>query len=321
MAFHQSQYPSYPHQTALEDICKYHNPFDPNSSNCIRGPQCHFYHLTLSEFQEIIQSSFNKSGLKKLARDYDKSDNIKCTHLVYKRVLDIDPNNPASHYGYAKSLSNLNQIDQAQKHYLQARQLKPNDDRPHSHYAHFLHSKLKDYHGANTYYLTALKYNNRNPHTHCNYAKLLEEKENPDLVNAEYHYKECLRLDPYQGYGLYNIGVFYHRHKGNLLESKTYFDRLINMVGHHEIKKWWYFYDYAMLLKDMGTSINPSYYKEAIKKLNTALFNTCDDDDINRSLICFQLGWIYDAQQNIASAKFHYGKASELNSRYKQCYQ
>ena len=313
MAYNRSQYQSYYNHSQkkyLEDVCKYYDSFQRNSKNCIRGQGCDFHHLSSNELTQIIQSSFNKQTLRKIAFDYEKNGLFRCSSIAFQRLLELDKSVSSTYYGYAKALAGLGEFDEAKIHYLKAIDIQ-SDHRSHSQYAYFLHTKLKDYQQAKTHFITALEYDAKNAHVHGNYAQLLEEGNN--LNEAEYHYLECLRIDSVNRSGLYHAALFYHKKKKDYKESKKYFDRLIQLEEYHEIKKWFEYCDYGLLLKDMGL------HNEALNNLNTALMNCFDDRD--KSHIYYEIGRIHDDQKNTKSAKFHYEKACKLNSnKYEKHY-
>ena len=303
MSYQQQQY--YQNQRiSLYDVCKYWNPWQHNS--CIRGNGCRFHHLSSNEFEQLIYSSYDKQSLRKLAWEFDKAENYKCSNTVFSRLLDLKPNHSANNFGYAQSLSGLGDYQSAQKYFIKAIDIAPNDYRAHSLYANFLHSKLNDTQKAKGYYAKALQLDNNNSHTHCNYGKLLEDFN--ELDDAEYHYKKGLELEKNNRSGLYRIALFYHYKRGDLNKAKKYFDRLISLMETQEIKQWFDYFQYGLLLRNM------KYFKDALQNFNIALLNCFND--LDKADICYEIGRVYDENiGNIDNARFHFNKAQQLNGK------
>eukprot|EP01084_Bolivina_argentea_P076962 139504_1 len=137
---------SYSSKTGLDafSTCKYYDPLTNNSNSCMRGNQCHFKHLTVPQFESFC---YNQSPhtLREIAFCYQSAENFSCSNYVFNKLIEIDPKHAVNNFGFAQSFEGLKNYKSSETYYLHALSLSPNDDRCHSLYAQFLHTKLNDY--------------------------------------------------------------------------------------------------------------------------------------------------------------------------------
>ena len=296
---------SYPFQTALGRICKYHDPINNDSSGCKRAIHCNYKHLTSSELFQFLGDKSAKMLLD-IAFIYFNADNYHCAMHVFKDLMTSDNRKPAVNFGLAQCYEGIGDYKNAKKFYLKAINTSPRDDRCHSLYAAFLHSKLGDLSSAATYFNNALRLNKTNPYSHCNFGCLLEAKH--DFEGALFHWNECLRLDASHRKALHHLALFHHKKSRDLnhLEvSKQYFDEWMALISQNYMKHWHDYFEYALLLKDM------KLWDEAIMELNIA-FNATENDQ-QRADVLFEIGRVHDHRGDIPTARSCFQSARDYN--------
>ncbi len=109
----------------------------------------------------------------------------------YLEALSINPDNATFHYNYANLLSKLNRNEEAEKHYLEALRINPDNAKFHNNYASLL-SNLNRNEEAEKYYLEGLKINPNDAWIRTAYADFLQEIMRID--EAIIAYRKALKL-------------------------------------------------------------------------------------------------------------------------------
>eukprot|EP01084_Bolivina_argentea_P134737 237560_1 len=295
------------------DICRFYNPFNTNKDNsCMRSTACSFKHLTLEQFKQFINNQ-NPKQLRELGFYFHSHDNHQCSNYAFAQLIRSEANHAVNNFGYAQSFEALNDIKNAEHYYQNALNLAPNDNRCHSLYGRFIHTKKRNFDVAQNYFTTALKLDNSNPFTHCNYGKLLEDIGHLD--EAEYHYKQCLSITPKHRPGLAYISRFYHHIKKDLHLAKQYFEALIQCQSWREMKSWIDYFDYSKLLSDMNL------FEDALIHYAIALKHAVDS--MQKAECYYEMGLIHDAHyKDIQNAQYYFSQAALLNHKqYDMFYQ
>ena len=197
-------------------------------------------------------AAYSNAGLAAQSlRDADLADK------QYKKSIEADPNNEATHYNYAVFLHEHGKKNEAEKQYKKVIEANPNNANAHYNYAILLHElgKKKE---AEEQYPKAIVANPNNAAAYYSYAVLLRELGKNEKV--EEYCKKAIEVDPNNSVAHSNYAILLHERGKNEDAEKHYKKAIeadLNNAAAH--------YKYAILLHELGKKEKAEeHYKKSI---------------------------------------------------------
>ena len=195
--------------------------------------------------------------------------------LALKKAIQYEPNNVKYIHQCAVAAESIQNNDAANKYYLKALSLDPNNSKYCIHYGRFLCKNLRDFEQSRIYYQKAISLQPENCTAYYRFAKILRNYMG-DYEEAEKYYLKCLELK-HDGFGIHGSYGYLLYLMGDVKkameyikiqldlddESKwahLYYGALNNVLGNDELKK-------SAMLKAVEFTSKMSSYKYIVREL------------------------------------------------------
>jgi Flp pilus assembly protein TadD/4-amino-4-deoxy-L-arabinose transferase-like glycosyltransferase len=146
-----------------------------------------------------------------------QKDNLQALR-AYMRATELNPAKASAHNNLGALYVNMKQYDKALESFKIASDLEPINPKPHNNMS-IIYLKRKEYDFALEELLLLLKYGPRNPFVHNKLGYVYFQLERYD--KAEEHYKKSISIDPQNKFSNFNMGRLMLK-KGNLSEAEAY---------------------------------------------------------------------------------------------------
>lgn len=186
-----------------------------------------------SLFEEGLSRFNNVASFYSIYASYlhDHEGDERTPKSLYKRSLEIDPNNADTLGDYAVFLHQTGQEKEAYDYYNRALKADPDHGTNLGNYALFLADVRQEYEGAKESYQRAIKTDPSNSNILGNYAVLLERLQEMD--QAEEYYQQAVRKDPRHAGHLGNYANFLKNVRQDRDKAREYYRKALEKDCNH----------------------------------------------------------------------------------------